>query len=117
MTQLLNRRSFLAATAALAAAPAFPRFAYAQGAPLTLSAAKRTLDIDGRAATVFGLVNGTGGTGLILDPGQRFTVDLTNALDVETLIHWHGQIPPAEAFSSVVKTLGPSIKHTEPKTP
>jgi FtsP/CotA-like multicopper oxidase with cupredoxin domain len=94
MTQLLNRRSFLAATAALAAAPAFPRFAYAQGAPLTLSAAKRTLDIDGRAATVFGLVNGTGGTGLILDPGQRFTVDLTNALDVETLIHWHGQIPP-----------------------
>ena len=61
---------------------------------MTLSATRRTLDIDGRAATVFGLVNGSGGTGLILDPGQRFTVDLTNALDVETLIHWHGQIPP-----------------------
>ena len=94
MTPLLNRRSFLAATAALAAAPAFPRFAYAQGAPLTLRATKRTLDIDGRAATVFGLINGSGASGLTLDPGQRFTVDLTNALDVETLIHWHGQIPP-----------------------
>src|SRR3546814_3251401 len=30
----------------------------------------------------------------MLDPGQRFAVDLTNDLDVETIIHWHGQIPP-----------------------
>ncbi len=90
----LNRRTFLAASAALAATTGFPRLASAQGAPLILTATKRTLEIDGRAATVFGLVNGTGGTGLILDPGQRFAVDLTNALDVETLIHWHGQIPP-----------------------
>ncbi|MEI2686638.1 MAG: multicopper oxidase domain-containing protein [Cypionkella sp.] len=27
-------------------------------------------------------------------PAQRFRVDLTNALDEETIIHWHGQIPP-----------------------
>ncbi len=94
MTSILNRRRFLATTGALAAASSLPRFAFAQSAPLTLSAATRTLDVDGRAASVFGLVNGTGGTGLVLDPGQRFTVDLTNALDVETLIHWHGQIPP-----------------------
>ena len=94
MTQSMNRRSFLAASAALVAATSLPRLAFAQSAPLTLSATRRTLDIDGRAASVFGLVNGNGGTGLILDPGQRFTVDLTNALDVETLIHWHGQIPP-----------------------
>ena len=94
MTPLLNRRSFLATSGALAAVGSLPRFAFAQSAPLTLSAAKRTLDIDGRAAAVYGLVNGTGGTGLVLDPGQRFSVDLTNALEVETLIHWHGQIPP-----------------------
>ncbi|NNU82263.1 multicopper oxidase family protein, partial [Halovulum dunhuangense] len=53
----------------------------------------RTLDIDGRAASVFGLA-GPGGQGLVLDPGQRFRVDLTNNLDVETIIHWHGLIPP-----------------------
>ncbi|MFV0292653.1 MAG: hypothetical protein ACK5II_05350 [Paracoccus sp. (in: a-proteobacteria)] len=40
----------------------------------------RVLDIGGRAATVIGL-----GKGLILDPGQRFRVDLTNNLDEPTL--------------------------------
>jgi FtsP/CotA-like multicopper oxidase with cupredoxin domain len=39
-------------------------------------------------------MNGSGGAGLILVTSQRFRVDLTNKLDVETLIHWHGQIPP-----------------------
>lgn len=53
----------------------------------------RTLDSDGRAATVFGLA-GPGGKGLILDTGQRFRVDLTNDFNVGTIIHWHGQIPP-----------------------
>ena len=86
----LNRRTFLGATIALAA----PRFAFAQNPPLTLTATTRTLDIDGRAATVYGLMNGSGGIGLTLDPGQRFAATLTNYLTVETLIHWHGQIPP-----------------------
>ena len=94
MTSFLTRRRFLAASAALAATPGLPRLAMAEAAPLTLNAMKRTLDIDGRAASVYGLVNGSGGSGLILDPGQRFSVNLTNALDEETLIHWHGQIPP-----------------------
>ncbi len=94
MTPCPNRRDFLAATAALAATTALPRLAFAEATALRLKATTRTLDIDGRAATVFGLVNGTGGTGLVLDPGQRFTVNLTNELGEETLIHWHGQIPP-----------------------
>lgn len=90
----LNRRSFLAASAAFAAASSMPNLSRAQGASLKLSAAKRTLDINGKAASVYGLVNGAGGSGLILDPDQRFAVDLTNALDVDPIIHWHGQIPP-----------------------
>lgn len=40
-----------------------------------------------------GLTKEMGRQGLILDPGQRFRVDLTNALDEEMIIHWHGQIP------------------------
>ncbi|MFP7571665.1 multicopper oxidase family protein [Marivita sp. S2033] len=90
----LTRRGFLAASAAAIAAAQMPRLAFAQTGPaISLSAATRTLDIDGRAATVFGLA-GPNGQGLVLDPGQRFRVDLTNDLDVGTIIHWHGQIPP-----------------------
>ena len=90
----LSRRGFLAAGAAAIAAARMPRPAFAQtSAPITLSAATRTIEVNGRAATVFGLA-GPGGQGLVLDPGQRFRVDLTNDLDVETIIHWHGQTPP-----------------------
>ena len=90
----ISRRGFLAAGAAAFASVHLPRAVLAQvAAPLALSAATRTLDIDGRAATVFGLA-GPSGQGLVLDPGQRFRVDLTNTLDTPTIIHWHGQIPP-----------------------
>ena len=94
MTYTTSRRGFIAASAALAASTALPRFAFGQVAPLTLTATTRVLEIDGKAATVYGLTNAAGGQGLILDPGQQFRVDLTNALDVETIIHWHGQLPP-----------------------
>ncbi|MBE2278490.1 MAG: multicopper oxidase family protein [Rhodobacteraceae bacterium] len=90
---LLSRRGFLAAGAATLATPLLPRQGRAQSAATALSATSRTLDIGGRAATVFGLGR-PGGQGLILDPGQPFRVDLTNDLDEPTIIHWHGQIPP-----------------------
>jgi FtsP/CotA-like multicopper oxidase with cupredoxin domain len=61
---------------------------------MSLRATTRVLDIGGRAATVKGAVNSTGSIGLVLDPGQRFRVDLTNEFDEPTIIHWHGQIPP-----------------------
>ncbi|SPU54258.1 copper resitance protein [Bordetella trematum] len=89
----MTRRGFLAAGAAACAVAPFPRMALAQPGALALKAATRVLDIDGRAATVFGL-QGPAGQGLVLNPGQRFLVDLHNALDEATLIHWHGQIPP-----------------------
>lgn len=94
MTPLLTRRGFLAASAALGASGFLPQGGRAQDAALSLTATTRTLDINGRAAKVYGLLNATGGSGLTLDPGQRFRVDLTNQLEIETLIHWHGQIPP-----------------------
>ena len=94
MTSAFTRRGFLAGSAAFGATLSLPRHVAAQSAALSLRAATRTLDINGHAATVYGLQNAAGGQGLILDPGQRFALDLTNDLDVETIIHWHGQIPP-----------------------
>ena len=95
MIPTLTRRSFIATTALTAASLGLPRHAWAAThQPLLLTATSRALDIDGRAATVWGLVNAQGGIGLTLDPGQRFRVDLTNAMNVDTIIHWHGQIPP-----------------------
>ena len=94
MHNTLTRRGFLATTAAMAGSTPLPSFAFGQTPPLSLTATTRVLDIDGHAATVYGLVNTAGGQGLFLDPGQRFRVDLTNSLDAETIIHWHGQIPP-----------------------
>lgn len=92
--RLYSRRGFLAASVAMLAASQVPIRAFGQqSVPLRLAAQTRTLDIDGRAATIFGLA-GPGGQGLIINPGQRFKVDLTNDLDIPTLIHWHGQIPP-----------------------
>jgi FtsP/CotA-like multicopper oxidase with cupredoxin domain len=90
----LTRRGFLAASAAMGAIAVLPQRAFGRSAPLSLTATTRVLEIDGRAATVYGLVNGAGGLGLNLDPGQQFRVDLTNNLEVETIIHWHGQLPP-----------------------
>ena len=91
-----SRRGFLAASAAMLAATQFPiRAGAEEAAPLRLLATRRTLDIDGREATVFGL-SGPGGQGLVLDPGQRFRVDLINDLPVPSIVHWHGQIPPNE---------------------
>ncbi|NCQ23143.1 MAG: copper oxidase [Rhodobacteraceae bacterium CG17_big_fil_post_rev_8_21_14_2_50_63_15] len=89
-----TRRGFLAASTVASATLLLPAHLRAASAARTLSATTRTIEVQGRAARVMGLVNGAGGLGLTLDPGEAFRVDLTNALDVETIIHWHGQIPP-----------------------
>ena len=90
----LSRRGFLAASAATAVSLSLPAPARAQSARMSLTATTRTLDIKGRPATVWGLMDGTGRSGLVLDPGQAFAVDLKNTLAEPTIIHWHGQIPP-----------------------
>jgi FtsP/CotA-like multicopper oxidase with cupredoxin domain len=100
----MNRRNFLTASAGLlagvAAAPATRATAWAQistadgKAPKALKAVKRSIDINGKSANVFGLVQRNGAKGLTLLPGESFNVALTNELSELTLIHWHGLTPP-----------------------
>lgn len=94
----LSRRGFVsgAAAAGLAAglAPEAARAAQAAPPAHRLLATTATLDVQGRAARVLRLANAAGGRGLTLEPGEAFHVELENRLAEETIIHWHGQLPP-----------------------
>ncbi|MCR4265708.1 multicopper oxidase family protein [Nitratireductor sp. ZSWI3] len=93
MHSIITRRGFLAGSAAFTVAAALPPVTHA-ASQRKLVATTRTLDIKGKPATVFGIANQQGGQGLVLEPGERFSLTLENKLAEETLIHWHGQIPP-----------------------
>jgi FtsP/CotA-like multicopper oxidase with cupredoxin domain len=95
---MLNRRTFFRSTLGLGAAGLVSGLripAFAQDA-VPLAATTRTIDVDGRAASVLGLLRPDGGHGLTLDAGSRFAVALENRSGEPTLIHWHGLTPPWE---------------------
>ncbi|CAA0129120.1 Multicopper oxidase MmcO [Starkeya nomas] len=102
----MNRRSFLntmmsGAAALGTGALARPAIGWAQTpagrSPTKLAAASRTIEVNGRAARVFGLLQPDGTHGLTLDADALFDVELTNEIGQPTLIHWHGLTPPWEA--------------------
>jgi FtsP/CotA-like multicopper oxidase with cupredoxin domain len=93
----LSRRSLLAGAAVAAAMPGATGFeAHAADGPtrIALAAERRVIEVNGRAASVFGIRRPDGSPGMVLDPGQRFSVDLTNRCAEDTIVHWHGQTPP-----------------------
>jgi FtsP/CotA-like multicopper oxidase with cupredoxin domain len=61
----------------------------------SLRATRRIIDIDGKAADVFGLMQPNGRHGIAANAGDRFHLQLANELDEHTLIHWHGLTPPS----------------------
>ncbi len=61
--------------------------------PLKLAVVSRTIEVNGRAATVFGLTGPDDRPGLNLVAGETAEVDLENTLSEETLVHWHGLLP------------------------
>jgi FtsP/CotA-like multicopper oxidase with cupredoxin domain len=94
---MLDRRQFLVSTAsaiALGTAP-WPRLARAEGdAPTVLRVQQRIIEVNGKPATVFGIQQADGTSGLVTDVGSRFRVQLENQSGEPTLIHWHGLKPP-----------------------
>lgn len=92
-----TRRALLAgaATAAILPSGLLTSGARAQAVtPQALRIVKRSLEVNKRAATVFGLANEARGSGLTFTEGDRFAVRLDNASDEPTLVHWHGLTPP-----------------------
>lgn len=96
----LNRRSLLASAAAAAIVQPFAAVRDAVSAgnsqPFSLRAVTRGIEVNGRAATAFGLLRPDGGHGLLLPAGSRFNVALENGIADDILIHWHGLKPPPE---------------------
>ena len=112
----MNRRRFLAGAAASATSLSLlgqsairPAFA-SEGTRLTIGT--RTLEVNGRAATVYGLTGPGNTPGLTLDAGAMFDVLLDNQLAEETMIHWHGLTPPVE-FDGVPDLPMPLLKAGE----
>ena len=90
----LSRRHFLAGCAALGATAGLPAVPALAAAPQRrLIVGRRTIEVLGRSAEVYGLTGSDGRSGLVLDPGERFSVALENMLGEETSIHWHGMTP------------------------
>lgn len=92
----LARRTVLISAAAMATTRLLPGAltrAQAQAA-ISLVAERRTIEVKGKSASVFGIRQPNGTPGVFLDPGQRFLVQLDNRIDQDTIIHWHGQTPP-----------------------
>ena len=94
-----TRRQFLARAGSLAAVSSFTslsstELALSQDIPRKLVIDRRTIEVSGRAASVYGIRQINGMSGIVLQPGEPFVVDLENRLAEETIIHWHGQTPP-----------------------
>ena len=90
----MNRRHFLTAALGGAALLTLPITQAQALGRKSLTIGSRSLDINGRAATVYSLLGPDGKPGLTFDAGTAFDVELANRLDEETLIHWHGLTPP-----------------------
>jgi FtsP/CotA-like multicopper oxidase with cupredoxin domain len=86
-----SRRWFFAA----AALTALPRRVVAGQAVPDLVIDTRTIEVKGKAATVFGIAGGADGRrGHAMNAGERFRLRLGNKSGEAALIHWHGLTPP-----------------------
>lgn len=95
MSYQVNRRFFLLGSAGCVMGILSPPLQNALAAPARkLTIDRRTIEVNGRAASVFGIFQPDGTSGLTLGPSDAFKVDLINRTGEDTIIHWHGQKPP-----------------------
>ena len=123
---ILSRRGFIAGSAALASAASLPMPAWAKGSMSAVSKGCGTLDGDdirltvanshftagrrsGHAVTVNGTVPGP----LIrLRQGRTVRLHVTNELEEDTSVHWHGLLVPFQ-FDGVPGVSFPGIRPGE----
>ena len=89
---MLSRRAVLAAGAAALTPTSFA--ARAEAPPTILRVAPREIIVNGKSASVCGISQLDGLSGLFTEIGKPFRVRVENGLDKPSLIHWHGLTPP-----------------------
>ncbi len=118
----VSRRTLLNGAGALAVAASIgSRSSLAEIAPHQIDVVTRVLEVNGKAAKVFGLtVDGKSG-GLYTRYGRDFAVRVKNGIADDTLIHWHGLTPPVTqdgvpGLSGPVLTAGQARDFRFPNT-
>jgi FtsP/CotA-like multicopper oxidase with cupredoxin domain len=97
---MMNRRDLLTGMLAGTAAATLPSsliqraLAAPSSSPQILTVLKRTIEVNGKPASVFGLQGAGGSSGLRFRAGDAFNVLLRNETDEATIAHWHGLTPP-----------------------
>ena len=69
---------------------------------------RRTIEVKGRSASVYGIQQPDGTFGLRTGVGKRFRVRVENQIEEPSLIHWHGLTPPWQQ-DGVPGVSGPAI--------
>jgi FtsP/CotA-like multicopper oxidase with cupredoxin domain len=114
---MLSRRTVV--IGALAASASLPAIARAQNPPAggpdsnavprtVLQLQRRSMEVNGKPASVYGIRQPDGTFGLTTDVGKPFHVRVENGIDEPSLIHWHGLTPPWQQ-DGVPGVSGPPI--------
>jgi len=90
---MLSRRRFISFALAAGAA-SFARAETTGQTPTILRLERRTIEVNGKAASVFGIKQPDGRFGITTEIGKPFRVHVENHIQDPSLIHWHGLKPP-----------------------
>ncbi|WOJ89650.1 multicopper oxidase domain-containing protein [Methylocapsa polymorpha] len=90
---MLSRRSFLGGSLAAGIAP-FTRAQAIESSPTVLRLERRSIEVNGKSASVLGIRQPNGQFGIATEIGKPFHVRVENRLSEPSLIHWHGLTPP-----------------------
>src|SRR5262244_3369482 len=111
---MLSRRAFLLSTLAasasgtLARAQPAPQTSAGNAPPTVLRIERRSIEVNGKSASVLGIQQPDGTFGIRTHVGDRFRVRVENTLEEPSLIHWHGLTPPWQQ-DGVPGVSGPPI--------
>ena len=105
---MLSRRAFLSALAASSATTLARAQSAKELSPTVLRIERRSIEVNGKPASVFGVRQPDGTFGIRTEVGKRFRVRLENKIDEPSLIHWHGLTPPWQQ-DGVPGVFGPPI--------